>query len=69
MQVEHVGSTAMQGLSAKPVIDIDLAVSDPTREDDYVPALASLGYDLIVREPSWHQHRCMRLAAPGVNLR
>ncbi|QDE72605.1 GrpB family protein [Myxococcus xanthus] len=68
MQVEHVGSTAVPGLPAKPIIDIDLIVADPTREDDYVPALESLGYDLIIREPSWHQHRCLRLAAPRVNL-
>ncbi len=68
MQVEHVGSTAVPGLPAKPIIDIDLIVADPTREEDYVPALESLGYDLIIREPSWHQHRCLRLAVPRVNL-
>jgi GrpB-like predicted nucleotidyltransferase (UPF0157 family) len=38
LQLEHVGSTAVPGLAAKPVIDIDLTVADPTRERDYVPA-------------------------------
>jgi GrpB protein len=39
LQLEHVGSTAVPGLAAKPVIDIDLTVADPGREQDYVPAL------------------------------
>jgi GrpB-like predicted nucleotidyltransferase (UPF0157 family) len=68
LHLEHIGSTAVPGLAAKPVIDIDLTVADPTREDDYVSALETLGYDLIIREPSWHQHRCLRLYTPRVNL-
>ena len=68
LHIEHIGSTAVPLLAAKPVIDIDLTVSDPTDEAAYVPALESLGYDLIIREPSWHQHRCLRLEAPRVNL-
>ncbi|WP_176088671.1 GrpB family protein [Achromobacter anxifer] len=68
LDVEHMGSTAVPGLPAKPVIDIDLAVADPAREDEYVPALEALGYALILREPSWHQHRLLQLASPRVNL-
>lgn len=66
--IEHVGSTAVPGLAAKPVIDIDLTVEDPADEDAYAPRLAALGYDLTVREPTWHAHRCLRLATPRVNL-
>ena len=33
-----------------------------------MPALEALGYELRVREPSWHQHRCLQLASPRVNL-
>jgi GrpB-like predicted nucleotidyltransferase (UPF0157 family) len=58
--VEHVGSTAVPGLAAKPVIDIDLTVADPADEDAYVPALARLGYRLVIREPWWYEHRCLR---------
>jgi hypothetical protein len=29
LQLDHVGSTSVQGLAAKPVIDIDLTVADP----------------------------------------
>jgi GrpB-like predicted nucleotidyltransferase (UPF0157 family) len=66
--IEHVGSTSVEGLAAKDVIDIDLTVADPRDEEAYVPALAGLGYVLTVREPSWHEHRCLRLADPRVNL-
>lgn len=68
LDVEHVGSTAVPGLAAKPVIDIDLTVGDPADEDAYVPILAALGYDLTIREPRWHEHRCLRLDSPRVNL-
>lgn len=68
LDIEHVGSTAVPGLAAKPVIDIDVTVADPADEDAHAPRLAALGYDLTVREPTWHAHRCLRLASPRVNL-
>lgn len=68
LRIDHVGSTAVPGLPAKPVVDIDVAVADPADEAAYVPALEALGYVLTIREPSWHQHRCLQLAAPRVNL-
>ena len=43
LQLEHVGSTAVPGLAAKPVIDIDLTVADPACERDYAPALETAG--------------------------
>lgn len=68
LDVEHVGSTSVPGLAAKDVIDIDLTVADPAGEDRYVPRLERLGYVLTVREPSFHQHRCLTLPDPRVNL-
>jgi GrpB-like predicted nucleotidyltransferase (UPF0157 family) len=68
LEVEHIGSTSVPGLAAKDVIDIDLTVIDPRDEDAYVPALEKIGYYLTVREPSFHEHRCLRLADPRVNL-
>lgn len=67
LAIEHVGSTAVSGLPAKPVIDIDLIVNDPA-EETYIPALAGIGYELTVRERSWYQHRMLRLEHPRVNL-
>ncbi|MDQ0380995.1 GrpB family protein [Amycolatopsis thermophila] len=68
LDLEHVGSTSVEGLAAKDVIDIDLTVADPRDEDAYVPPLEGLGYVLTIREPSFHQHRCLTLAEPRVNL-
>ena len=68
VSVEHVGSTSVPGLPAKPVIDIDLTVPDSADEDSYVPALARAGYRLLLREPWWHGHRMLVTEAADVNL-
>lgn len=68
LELAHVGSTSVPGLAAKDVIDLALTVADPADEAAYVPALEPLGYVLTVREPSFHQHRCLRLAEPRANL-
>lgn len=68
LHLEHVGSTAVPELAAKDVIDIDLTVDDPRDEDSYVPRLEQLGYVLTIREPNWHQHRCLQLDRPRANL-
>lgn len=65
LAVEHVGSTAVPGLHAKPVVDVDLTVADPDAEDDYLGELEAAGFVLTVREPG---HRCLRLVEPRVNL-
>ena len=68
LQLEHVGSTAVPGLPAKPVIDVDLIVADPGREQDYVPALEAIGFRLVIREPWWYGHRALRTEEPPCNL-
>jgi GrpB-like predicted nucleotidyltransferase (UPF0157 family) len=57
VSVDHVGSTSVPGLPAKAVIDIDLTVRDVTYEASYVSALEEAGFDFILREPHWHEHR------------
>ena len=66
--LEHVGSTSVPGLAAKPVLDILLVVPEPADEAAYVPALERAGFLLHLREPSWHQHRLLRRSRPAVNL-
>lgn len=44
--VEHVGSTSVAGLCAKPVIDIVLAVADSADEAAYITDLEAAGYVL-----------------------
>src|SRR4029078_8966351 len=51
--LEHVGSTSVPGLAAKPVIDIDLTVVDSSDEAAYVGDLAAIGHELQIREPTW----------------
>jgi GrpB-like predicted nucleotidyltransferase (UPF0157 family) len=66
--IEHVGSTSIPGLTAKPVIDIAMGLRDPTDEPGYVPSLEAAGYTLRIREPDWHEHRMLRRDEPRVNL-
>lgn len=68
LQIDHIGSTAVPGLAAKPVIDIDLTVADAADEKNYLLALENLGYKLIVREPRFHGHRLFHYDNPRVNL-
>jgi GrpB-like predicted nucleotidyltransferase (UPF0157 family) len=68
LRLEHTGSTSVPGLAAKPIIDIDLTVADPGREEDYVPALEAIGFELAIREPWWYGHRSLRADTPRCNL-
>lgn len=68
LNIEHVGSTAVPNLAAKPIIDMDLIVDDSNREETYVPALAALGYVLTIRERTWYEHRMLRHDRPRINL-
>lgn len=42
--VEHVGSTAIPGLAAKPIVDVDVVVADLDDVPRAIERLASLGY-------------------------
>ena len=66
--LEHVGSTSVPGLSAKPVIDMVLAVADLSNESSYVKPLEERGYMLRIREPDWYEHRMLKAPEPRGNL-
>lgn len=66
--IEHVGSTSVPGLCAKPIIDILLLVEDSSDEGSYVPELEKAGYAMRVREPDWYGHRMLKGMNPEVNL-
>lgn len=66
--VEHVGSTSVPRLAAKPFLDVLLLVPDPGAEATYVPGLEAAGFLLHVREPDWHQHRFFRAQDPEVQI-
>lgn len=44
LKIEHVGSTSVEGLSAKPVIDVDVVIKDTTVLPDVISALQTIGY-------------------------
>ena len=66
--IEHVGSTSVPNLCAKPILDILLGVQNSADESSYIPALESLGYTLKIREPDWYEHRMLKGFNPEVNL-
>ena len=68
LAIDHIGSTAVPGLAAKPIIDIALTVPDSSVEASYAPALESEGFSLIVREPEWYEHRLFKHIFPATNL-
>src|SRR6516164_5118654 len=68
LRIEHVGSTSVPGLPAKPIIDILLVVADSAKETDYVTALEGAGYKLHIREPDWYEHRMFKGSENDVNL-
>lgn len=68
LSLEHVGSTSVPGLAAKPKIDIQLVVANSADEPAYVPALQAAGYRLQIREPDWHEHRMFKGPDTDINL-
>jgi GrpB-like predicted nucleotidyltransferase (UPF0157 family) len=63
--IHHIGSTAVEGLAAKPIIDVLLVVAEPDVERSYVPPLEQAGYVLRVREPG---HRMLRTPERDVHV-
>ena len=68
LRIEHVGSTSVPGLAAKPIVDMVLVVADSADENRYAPALIATGYVLRIREPNWHEHRMFKGSVEAVNL-
>ena len=44
VSIEHVGSTSVQGLSAKPIIDVDVVIKDYSVLDRVIISLENIGY-------------------------
>ncbi|MFB2556813.1 GrpB family protein [Herbiconiux liangxiaofengii] len=63
--IEHIGSTSVPGLAAKPIIDIVVSVDDITAEEDYLDPMLAAGYRLRVREPG---HRLVRTPERDVHV-
>jgi GrpB-like predicted nucleotidyltransferase (UPF0157 family) len=57
IRIEHVGSTSVPGLAAKPITDIQVSVADLGAEPGYVPPLQAIGLVLRSRD---ELHRLLR---------
>jgi GrpB-like predicted nucleotidyltransferase (UPF0157 family) len=68
LRIEHIGSTSVPGLAAKPIIDILVVVKDSTDESVYLRQLEAVGFVLPVREPDWQEHRMFRTPDKGVHV-
>lgn len=64
-RVEHIGSTAVPGLAAKPIVDIMVTIDDPDDDAKYIKNLVDGGYVLRVREPG---HRMFRTPEKSVHV-
>ena len=65
VEVEHIGSTSVPDLAAKPIIDVVVTVDDITAEEDYLDPLLAAGYELRTREPG---HRLVRTPERDVHV-
>lgn len=65
--IEHIGSTAVPGLAAKPVIDMMAAVPDLALAEAALPRLADLGY-MLVETDMLYRLFLQRPADPPFNL-
>lgn len=65
IEIDHIGSTSVPGLAAKPIIDMVVTVDDITAEEDYLDPLLATGYELRVREPG---HRLVRTPTRDVHV-
>ena len=63
--IDHIGSTAVPGLAAKPIVDILVTVGAVEPDDGFRPDLEAAGYVLRVREPD---HRRFRTEARDVHV-
>jgi GrpB-like predicted nucleotidyltransferase (UPF0157 family) len=68
LRIEHVGSTSVPGLHAKPTIDILLVVARSADEEAYLPPLERARYTLHIREPDWQEHRMLKGPDTDMNL-
>ena len=66
--IDHIGSTAVPGLAAKPIVDTLVVVADSADEDSYLPAMERAGYVLRVREPDFEEHRMFRTPERDVHV-
>jgi GrpB-like predicted nucleotidyltransferase (UPF0157 family) len=51
IQIKHIGSTAIPGMAAKPIIDMMVAIASLTQAQELIPVLETIGYIYRVSDP------------------
>lgn len=80
IRIEHVGSTAVPGLAAKPIIDLDVVIGSRINLPAVISRLGALGYDhegdlgipgreAFITPPGAPAHHLYVCAADSLNLR
>ncbi len=54
IRIEHIGSTAIPGLSAKPIIDILIVVSSEATAEKCLPLLMDLDYEFVDKPDQYY---------------
>lgn len=62
LRIDHIGSTSVPGLAAKPIIDIQMSVSRLDEESEYVPGSVDAGFELYSRD---EVHRFFHVPPPS----
>ena len=52
LTIEHIGSTAVEGLGAKPLIDMMIGVTDLQITEKWIETLSEIGYEYVPKESS-----------------
>ena len=68
VRIDHIGSTAVPGLEAKPTIDIQVSVPDVDAEDGFRPAIESLGFPMRSREAGHRYFRTPKGSSRRVHI-
>lgn len=70
-RIDHIGSTSIPGLAAKPIIDVQVSLPDLADVDGFRDALADLSFELMVNEDrrKWYAERRTDGAETNVHIR
>jgi GrpB-like predicted nucleotidyltransferase (UPF0157 family) len=59
ISIEHIGSTSVKGLGAKPILDIMVGVNNLEEVDEFIEPLKRIGYE-FVRHKDFPERRFFR---------
>jgi len=67
-RIDHIGSTSISGMSAKPILDIQISVPRLEPMGSYKASLESLGFDWRVNNPDLTKRYFREISGPRVHI-